>query len=89
MLSHQPHYISVYSNSWGPSDSGFVVGGPGKYTLTVLQQGATEVYTAINVQYTVLLTCLLARDVEVWATSTHLQVVMVVQMVTHVQLMAM
>lgn len=43
MLSHQPDYISIYSNSWGPSDSGFVVGGPEKYTAAVLEQGASEV----------------------------------------------
>lgn len=43
MLSHQPDYISVYSNSWGPLDSGFVVAGPGKYTEAVLKLGATEV----------------------------------------------
>lgn len=43
MLSHQPDYISIYSNSWGPLDSGFVVGGPGKYTEAVLKLGATEV----------------------------------------------
>ena len=43
MLSHRSDHISIYSNSWGPSDSGFAVGGPGKYTAAVLQQGAAEV----------------------------------------------
>ena len=43
MLSHEPDYISVYSNSWGPSDNGCVVGGPGTYTAAVLEQAAAEV----------------------------------------------
>ena len=43
MLSHRNDYISVYSNSWGPLDNGFAVGGPGTYTSAVLQQSATEV----------------------------------------------
>ena len=44
MLTYQPDYISIYSCSWGPSDSGFVVAGPWKYTQYALQQGATQVY---------------------------------------------
>lgn len=48
MLSHQTDYISIYSNSWGPLDTGFVVAGPGKYTEAVLQLGATEVGLSYN-----------------------------------------
>lgn len=94
MLSHRSDYISIYSNSWGPSDSGFAVGGPGKYTTAVLQQGAAEVghllphSGLVDCSPDALITLpLCARVAEGWAAFTHLQVVMEAQMVTHVQLM--
>ena len=42
-LGHYNDYIDVYSNSWGPSDLGFIVAGPGHLTATALQNGVTEV----------------------------------------------
>lgn len=42
-LNFQPNYIDIYSNSWGPSDSGFIVGGPGTYTKKAMLKGIKEV----------------------------------------------
>ena len=42
-LGHMNNYIKVYSNSWGPSDLGFRVGGPGRLTKQTLFNGATRV----------------------------------------------
>ena len=42
-LSHEIGIIDIYSNSWGPPDKGFYVGGPGRYTKMTLEQGAREV----------------------------------------------
>jgi len=28
ILGHESNYVQVYSNSWGPSDLGFIVDGP-------------------------------------------------------------
>ena len=48
MLSYRSDYISVYSCSWGPSDSGFTVAGPEQYARTVLQQGASQVESLLS-----------------------------------------
>ena len=42
-LGYHDNHIDVYSNSWGPSDSGFVVSGPGKLAKMTLRNGALEV----------------------------------------------
>ena len=42
-LKFKRDYIDIYSNSWGPSDKGFEVEGPGTKTLKVLKEGAEEV----------------------------------------------
>ena len=42
-LGRKNYYIQVYSNSWGPSDYGFVVKGPGTLTKQTLYNGATQV----------------------------------------------
>ena len=42
-LGHMNNYIQVYSNSWGPSDLGFVVQGPDTLTKRTLYNGATRV----------------------------------------------
>ena len=42
-LGHMNNYIKVYSNSWGPSDIGFKVDGPGRLTKQTLFNGATRV----------------------------------------------
>jgi len=39
--------VDVYSNSWGPSDEGMVVEGPGPLTAYVLRHGVTHVRTNI------------------------------------------
>lgn len=42
-LKFKRDYIDIYSNSWGPSDKGFEVEGPGTKTLKALKEGAEEV----------------------------------------------
>ena len=42
-LGYEDNYIDVYSNSWGPSDFGFVVDGPGPLVQSTLRTGVTEV----------------------------------------------
>lgn len=42
-LGYRDDVIQIYSNSWGPSDTGFIVDGPGKLTERVLAAGAQEV----------------------------------------------
>lgn len=42
-LSYHDNHVDVYSNSWGPSDSGFVVSGPGTLTKMTLKTGALKV----------------------------------------------
>ena len=37
--SHQRNAIDIYSNSWGPADYGYVVGGPKTLILTALKEG--------------------------------------------------
>lgn len=41
-LSYKTHYIDIYSNSWGPDDSGFYVTGPGPLTQRALKNGAEK-----------------------------------------------
>ena len=38
-LSHNMDYIDIYSGSWGPSDDGQVVNGPGKLATQALERG--------------------------------------------------
>ena len=45
LLGHKNNYIQVYSNSWGPSDWGFIVNGPGTLALNALKTGVREVHT--------------------------------------------
>ena len=42
-LSHNRNNIDIYSNSWGPPDDGYTVGGPGPRTRQAFMEGATEV----------------------------------------------
>ena len=35
--------VDIYSNSWGPSDDGVTVAGPGTLARMALQTGVTEV----------------------------------------------
>lgn len=64
-LNYRPQYIDIYSNSWGPSDSGFIVGGPGTYTKKAMLKGIKEVcncgvFVFINKMYIIFLvyTCI-------------------------------
>ena len=54
-LGHENDYIMIYSNSWGPSDLGFIVDGPDVYTKTTFSNAVTSVSF-----YYVLLTILLS-----------------------------
>ena len=42
-LSYRKDIVDIYSNSWGPYDSGSNVDGPGQLTEMALQNGAREV----------------------------------------------
>ena len=42
-LGHENDYIKIYSNSWGPSDFGFIIDGPEYYTKSTLSTGVTSV----------------------------------------------
>ena len=42
-LTYKNSIIDIYSNSWGPPDSGFHVSGPGELANMALQSGAREV----------------------------------------------
>ena len=42
-LGYQYSYVDVYSNSWGPSDFGFIVSGPGRLVANTLRNGVTRV----------------------------------------------
>lgn len=42
-LGYHDNHIDVYSSSWGPSDSGFVVSGPGILAKRALRNGAEKV----------------------------------------------
>lgn len=42
-LSFNNNHIQIYSNSWGPVDNGFTVGGPEWATTRTLKQGVQNV----------------------------------------------
>ena len=42
-LTFENDIVDIYSNSWGPSDSGAIVQGPGELTRLALQSGADNV----------------------------------------------
>ena len=42
-VGYKDYYIDVYSNSWGPSDFGFIVDGPGTLLQRTMATGVTEV----------------------------------------------
>jgi len=47
-LEFKREYIDIYSNSWGPSDKGFEVEGPGPKTLKALKEGAQKVMNKLG-----------------------------------------
>ena len=42
-LTFENDIVDIYSNSWGPFDSGAIVEGPGELTRLALQSGANNV----------------------------------------------
>ena len=42
-LSHNRNNIHLYSNSWGPSDHGYIVHGPGPLVQQAFTEGTNEV----------------------------------------------
>ena len=42
-LGYRDYHIDIYSNSWGPSDFGFIVSGPGTLVKRTFLTGVTEV----------------------------------------------
>ena len=42
-LGYRDTHIDIYSNSWGPSDFGFIVDGPGTLVKSTFLTGVTEV----------------------------------------------
>jgi furin len=42
-LGYRNDYINIYSNSWGPSDSGYHVDGPGELLTATLENGVKTV----------------------------------------------
>ena len=42
-LMHSLGNVDIYSNSWGPLDSGDIVSGPGHITMFALKNGVTRV----------------------------------------------
>lgn len=42
-MGHEPHKISIYSASWGPTDDGKTVDGPRNATMRAIVQGVNEV----------------------------------------------
>ena len=42
-LSLNPQHIDIYSSSWGPSDDGMTVDGPGKLAKKAFIDGVTKV----------------------------------------------
>ena len=42
-LGYKNDYIMIYSNSWGPSDFGFIVDGPGSHTTATYKNAVTSV----------------------------------------------
>lgn len=42
-LGYAQHLVDIYSASWGPSDDGKTVDGPGRLAKEALERGVTEV----------------------------------------------
>ena len=42
-LTYENGITDIYSNSWGPSDNGYIVDGPGRLTKLAFQNGVRQV----------------------------------------------
>ncbi len=51
MLSYKDSYIQVYSNSWGPSDYGFVVKGPDVLARHTLETATAQVIIYLGMAF--------------------------------------
>lgn len=47
-LGYRDDVIQIYSNSWGPHDTGFLVEGPGKLTKRAFAAGVQEVLVLLG-----------------------------------------
>ena len=47
-LSLKPNHIDIYSSSWGPSDDGTTVDGPGTLAKKAFVDGVTKVGGGLN-----------------------------------------
>lgn len=47
-LSLNPQFIDIYSASWGPSDDGATVEGPGTLAAAAFENGITKVLLVLN-----------------------------------------
>lgn len=47
-LSLNPQFIDIYSASWGPSDDGATVEGPGTLAAAAFENGITKVLLSLN-----------------------------------------
>ena len=61
-LTYENGIVDIYSNSWGPIDSGTVVSGPGPLTQMALQTGASQVHNSNYLHCFVNVNSLLCRD---------------------------
>ena len=88
-LGYRDSYIDIYSNSWGPSDHGFVVEGPGALVQATFANGIAKVKeSSVCIKGCILYT-LHCRDGMGREVSMCGQLVMVVLISTRVQLMDM
>ena len=49
-LTYENGITDIYSNSWGPSDDGYTVAGPGTLAKMALKSGVTEVSLILEQQ---------------------------------------
>ena len=86
-ISYKRNIVDIYSNSWGPPDTGALVEGPGYLTQLALQIGAKEVIKAHMKHCCFYVFCIFLRDVMGKGLFLYGLVVMVEKMMI-VQLMA-
>ena len=48
-LSFNPQHIDIYSSSWGPTDNGQTVDGPGKLAKLAFINGVTKVVCSVDI----------------------------------------
>lgn len=70
-LGYAQHLVDIYSASWGPSDDGKTVDGPGRLAKEALERGVNEVRSNDTKMYSLYINWSISeRDVEVKAPST-------------------